>query len=239
MHFHLLKPVHGWRAFAGEVAVVVLGVLIALFAQQLAQSFDNRASAQSARDNIRAELAVNIGRMQSADARAACLAHRLDEIATYIAEARNGHSLASVTWIGRPPVWDMETSRWQSAAASGRSSLFEPDEQARIADVYSLMADYQAEVRIEQDAWAKLRGLVGLTMLTEARDSSLSDALQQARYSHWLLNIDSKQAQDAAKGLRIHGKVPAYSLSPLCVATNVPRDEALKRLGSSAYGEPL
>ena len=72
MHFHLLKPVHGWRAFAGEVAVIVLGVLIALFAQQLAQSFDNRSSAQAARDNIRAELAVNIGRMQNADLRAAC-----------------------------------------------------------------------------------------------------------------------------------------------------------------------
>ena len=238
MHFHLLKPVHGWRAFAGEVAVVVLGVLIALFAQQLAQSFDNRASAQSARDNIRAELAVNIGRMQSADARAACLAHRLDEIATYIAEARNGHSLASVTWIGRPPVWDMETSRWQSAAASGRSSLFEPDEQARIADVYSLMADYQLEQRIEEEAWAKLRGLAGLERLSEARDASLSDALQQARYSEWLLNIDSKQAQDAAQRIGIRGTPVPYSLSPLCIASDVTRADALKRLGSK-YGEPL
>jgi len=238
MHFHLLKPVHGWRAFGGEVAVIVLGVLIALFAQQLAQGFDNRASAQAARDNIRAELAVNIGRMQSADARAACLARRLDEIATYIAEARNGHSLAKVTWIGRPPVWDMETSRWQSAAASGRSSLFEPDEQARIADVYSLMADYQLEQRAEEEAWSKLRGLAGLERLSDARDASFSDALQQARYSEWLLNIDSKQAQDAAKRIGIRGTPVPYSLSPLCIATDVARADALKRLGSK-YGEPL
>jgi hypothetical protein len=34
MHFHLPKPLHGWREFAGEVAIIVLGVLIALGAEQ-------------------------------------------------------------------------------------------------------------------------------------------------------------------------------------------------------------
>jgi hypothetical protein len=28
MHFHLPKPLHGWRAFAGEVGIIVVGVLI-------------------------------------------------------------------------------------------------------------------------------------------------------------------------------------------------------------------
>ena len=30
MHIHLPKPLHGWRAFVGEVGIIVLGVLIAL-----------------------------------------------------------------------------------------------------------------------------------------------------------------------------------------------------------------
>jgi hypothetical protein len=25
MHFHLRKPLHGWREFAGEVGIIVLG----------------------------------------------------------------------------------------------------------------------------------------------------------------------------------------------------------------------
>jgi hypothetical protein len=25
MHFHLPKPLHGWRVFAGEVGIIVLG----------------------------------------------------------------------------------------------------------------------------------------------------------------------------------------------------------------------
>ncbi len=47
MHFHLPKPMHGWRAFAGEVGVIVLGVLIALAGQQVAQSFQWRGDAAS------------------------------------------------------------------------------------------------------------------------------------------------------------------------------------------------
>ena len=35
MHFHLPKPLHGWREFAGEVGIIVIGVLIALGADQL------------------------------------------------------------------------------------------------------------------------------------------------------------------------------------------------------------
>jgi len=35
MHFHLPKPMHGWREFAGEVGIIVVGVLIALGAEHL------------------------------------------------------------------------------------------------------------------------------------------------------------------------------------------------------------
>jgi hypothetical protein len=38
MHVHLPKPVHGWRLFAGEIGIIVLGVLIALGARQIVQS---------------------------------------------------------------------------------------------------------------------------------------------------------------------------------------------------------
>lgn len=36
MHVHLPKPLHGWRAFAGEVGIIVLGVLVALGLDQVA-----------------------------------------------------------------------------------------------------------------------------------------------------------------------------------------------------------
>ena len=42
MHFHLPKPLHGWREFWGEVGIIVIGVLIALGAQQVVESARDR-----------------------------------------------------------------------------------------------------------------------------------------------------------------------------------------------------
>lgn len=53
MHFHLPKPLHGWRAFAGEVGIIVLGVLIALGAEQLVTIFHERSTSIDARNSVR------------------------------------------------------------------------------------------------------------------------------------------------------------------------------------------
>lgn len=37
MHFHLPKPLHGWHKFAGEVGIIVVGVLIALASEQVVE----------------------------------------------------------------------------------------------------------------------------------------------------------------------------------------------------------
>lgn len=59
MHVHLPKPLHGWRAFVGEVGIIVLGVLIALGAEQVVESVHDRYLARQALDHIRGELAFN------------------------------------------------------------------------------------------------------------------------------------------------------------------------------------
>ena len=38
MRVHLPKPLHGWRQLAGEVGIIVLGVLIALGFEQLVEA---------------------------------------------------------------------------------------------------------------------------------------------------------------------------------------------------------
>jgi hypothetical protein len=55
MHFHVPKPLHGWREFAGEVGIIVIGVLIALGAGQVVEWLHDRQVAEDARENVRAE----------------------------------------------------------------------------------------------------------------------------------------------------------------------------------------
>ena len=38
MHVHLPKPLDGWRAFVGEVGIIVIDVSIALSAEQLVEA---------------------------------------------------------------------------------------------------------------------------------------------------------------------------------------------------------
>ena len=59
MHFHLPKPLHGWRAFLGEVGIIVLGVLIALGAEQIVETIHQRYLAREAIDHIRSELSFD------------------------------------------------------------------------------------------------------------------------------------------------------------------------------------
>ena len=57
MHFHLPKPLHGWREFVGEVGIIVIGVLIALGAQQVVEDCSGGSERAMRASGWRARLA--------------------------------------------------------------------------------------------------------------------------------------------------------------------------------------
>jgi hypothetical protein len=61
MHFDVPKPLHGWREFAGEVGIIVLGVLIALALEQVVDAYQWREKVGSAEGAMRIELADDDG----------------------------------------------------------------------------------------------------------------------------------------------------------------------------------
>jgi len=60
MHVHLPKPLHGWREFAGEVGIIVLGVLIALGAEQAIQAIHSQREVAQFRSAVDLELATTL-----------------------------------------------------------------------------------------------------------------------------------------------------------------------------------
>lgn len=56
MDIHKPKPIHGWRGFLGEVGIIVLGVLIALGAEQIVRSIEWNHKVHAAEDAMLAEL---------------------------------------------------------------------------------------------------------------------------------------------------------------------------------------
>lgn len=61
MRINIPKPMHGWRVFAGEVGIIVIGVLIALGAQQVVEALHWRAEMNGERQAIYAEAGANLG----------------------------------------------------------------------------------------------------------------------------------------------------------------------------------
>ena len=60
MRLRLFKPLDGWRAFWGEVGIVVLGILIALGAQQVVEDIRVDGDVQTFRETVDQEIAYNL-----------------------------------------------------------------------------------------------------------------------------------------------------------------------------------
>ena len=84
MHFHLPKPLHGWREFVGEVGIIVLGVLIALGAEQAVEGVHDRFVAGESRHNVREEVAFNLGFWRSRLEQSPCIASRLSQLSKIV-----------------------------------------------------------------------------------------------------------------------------------------------------------
>src|SRR5437763_16355172 len=80
MHFHLPKPLHGWRAFVGEVAIIVLGVLIALAAEQVVETVHEKRVANETRSAIRAEFNEDLTGLALRGDAEPCIARRLTDV---------------------------------------------------------------------------------------------------------------------------------------------------------------
>lgn len=233
---HLPKPLHGWRAFSGEVGVVVLGVLIALGAGQVVEWLHDRQVAEEARENVRAEAKLDLGFIQERIAAQPCIERRLAELSAILGKAGEGTVQPQPTWIARPPTVPFFTGRWQAATASGRNSLFPAKEQEQFGMIYQIFDRYNELQPREQEVWADLRALETWQgpLGAEAR-LAFAKSLQQAKYLAWDLSYGT-YALKTGDAMGLLSK-PAPETFPICLPITTPREEALRRL-AAPLGEP-
>lgn len=77
MRVHLPKPLHGWREFAGEFGIIVLGVLVAPGFEQLVMALQERRASEEARKSIRAEITGNVRILRGRSEMRNCLDRKL------------------------------------------------------------------------------------------------------------------------------------------------------------------
>lgn len=238
MRVQLPKPLHGWRQFVGEVGIIVLGVLVALAAGQLAENLHQSSEAREARAEIQGELEINMARLASRSAQRPCVQHRLSEIQGLLDNAERSGTITTPNWIGRPQFWTMQSVRWDAVSEAGRAALLPPNELTNYGLMYSIMRNITGAMISEQADWARLRTLEHLQRLTPEMVFELNSTLQDARYLDWRVMVWTSQLKPGEAELQLK-KVPNDLLPSrsACVPMGTPHDEAARQ-SNPDIGEP-
>jgi hypothetical protein len=235
---HLPKPLHGWREFAGEVGIIVVGVLVALAAQQLVEDLHHRSDAREARESIQGELEINMARLASRTAQRQCIEHRLAEIQSLLDRGDGGATVVPPNWIGRPQFWTMQTVRWDAISQAGRAALLPAKDMADYGLMYTIMRNITGVMTSEQADWARLRSLEHLHRLTPEMVFELNSTLQDARYLNWRIQVWTAQVKpgEAELGLK-KVKNDLLASRAACIPMSTPHDQAARE-SNPVTGEP-
>ena len=140
--FKLLKldPPHGWNAVAWELAIVTLGVLIALGAQQLVDGIHKRNEVAQLVAALRSELADDRSRWEHIRASDPCTLQRLDAIEQWLATAPAKAQLSNPF---RLFLWNMHSSAWDLAKTSAVTADIPLEQRLTYASLYGAIDNWR------------------------------------------------------------------------------------------------
>jgi hypothetical protein len=180
MHFHLPKPLHGWREFAGEVGIIVVGVLIALSAEQVVEAVHWRHELDSERASLLQEARDSFEGVAARKNQQGCVDRRLAEIRTVLERHHRGEPLGLTGQIGRPTRQGATRGTWQIALAGQGLSHMTHDEKLTFSDVFSSFDLFDKAEQEEGEAWLRLMPLNTPDLLTEEDWSGIRTAYSEA-----------------------------------------------------------
>lgn len=187
MHFHLPKPLHGWREFAGEVGIIVLGVLIALTAEQVVESWHWRRVVAAERVALDDDVADMWNAMSARMVMQPCVDERLSELQTVFDRHNRGQPLGIVGPIGRPSVWSAHTTALQIATADESLSHMPAQAKRDYFGVYAEYPEFERDAFEERGSWRTLELLNDPQVLDEADWRDLRRAYRDAVDSNRLM----------------------------------------------------
>jgi|1186.fasta_scaffold108451_1 hypothetical protein len=170
MHFHLPKPLHGWREFAGEVGIIVVGVLIALGAEQMVERWHWRSEVRETDRRMRDDMGYNLATAAERFAIDPCLRPRLAELRDELlkndpmwpgSRARFANDLykSGFPSVYRTPNRPWMQASWLTALNGEVLGHFKPDRVQQFALLFDEVASIERTQAEEVDTAASLGDL--------------------------------------------------------------------------------
>jgi hypothetical protein len=238
-----LKPPHGWDAVGWELAIVALGVVIALGAQQIAEAVHDRGVAAQTRAAVTDELNSNLMSLALRQLAEPCIDRRLGELRAIFGEWEKSGSFAPPKWVSQSPMIVIELSRYDAAQSAGRLALLSGDEQYRMGAIAARLRKFDEWQTAERVPWGRLRALqFGAASLSKNDQSDIRSALQDASTFDYMAKVNFTEALPMARkfGFRpdargFHEMAPQVwpggKFTPsICTSIDTPPEEANRRV---------
>ena len=161
MHVHLPKPLHGWREFIGEIGIIVIGVLIALGAEQIVVSRHWAKQSSEAEEAMSFELGDSIGQSYERQMLAPCIERRLDEISKLLDEAERSSRLPTIGSTGSAPYRTWIRGSWETTRQGQIASHLTRRTLTNLGIVYEFVDQLDGLNARELSDWTKLGTIVG------------------------------------------------------------------------------
>ena len=202
MRFGSWKPEGGWGAFATELVVVILGVLIALSAEQALSSLRRQEDVRSFRTAIDDELAANLAAFHFRLDQQGCVANRLAELKVLRDRALGGATAAVRGEVGRPSVATMGTSVWGARDAEVMSAM-PLDLRLAYSRLYDELGANYEQITQEREAWRSMARFNRVPKLSQEDARTLSELVFRAESIDKVLRFNSPRVEEHAKRLGI------------------------------------
>ena len=200
MHVHLPKPLHGWREFAGEVGIIVLGVLIALGAEQFIESLHWRHQVRETRKAIDSELSHDLAVIQFRMNQRDCTSRHIDELDRWSRLVGNGKSMSLAKSIDVPTFFATRTAVWDSTTGEVTSRM-PLEAKLEYARLYGAVRTFQEVLDGELRSWATVKSYEENRDLDRHELHEFRAAIMDLRTSNDLLPVFRTRTGEFAQKL--------------------------------------
>lgn len=202
MRLRLFTPGDGWSGFLTELTIVVLGILIALGAQQAVDGLRWRTDVKQFRAAMDNELGYNLAAYQDRLKQSGCIQRRLDQLDRWHRGLQSGARLPLTSRIGRPTTTQLRTSVWESRTADVTSHLG-LEHRLAYAALYDGFAGYQEISTRERQLWSELLDFEGAAELDPRDLVRLRGLIERGRLNARLIQGNWRMISNRSATLRI------------------------------------
>jgi hypothetical protein len=206
---HHPKPWHGWREFAKEIGTIVIGVLIALAAEQAVEALHQRHEIEEARGALDKELAWNLMAFDLQNAQVPCSSRRLDELERWADASAAGGRAALAGPIGEPIAISYRSSIWRAVA----NIVAEMPLQQRLAyaEIYDDLENAQRIREAERAAWRDMAQFRQGGVFTPERRGRFEADIEAARRADTSVSADQAIYREPFSRLGIKASSPPHN----------------------------